>query len=95
MSLSASPLLNTTREECNTNNGMEEQKDKETHSFISVLKTALVLWPEDDPPHRCPPWESCRNLKCRVEAEIENQEYEAAGECDDCGENLNDCECGS
>ena len=31
---------------------------------------------EDDPPHRCHPWEPCRNLKCRVKA--------AAGECDDC-----------
>ena len=71
---------------------IEEQKDEEIQSFISVLKTALVLWPEDDPPHRCPPWVRCQNLKCRVEAEIENQEYAAAGECDDCGEN--DCECG-
>ena len=74
---------------------IEEQKDEEIQSFISVLKTALVLWPEDDPPHRCPPWVRCQNLKCRVEAEIENQEYAAAGECDDCGENVNDCECGS
>ena len=24
---------------------------------------------------------------------IENQEYAAAGECDDCGENVNDCKC--
>ena len=95
MSLSASPLLNTTREESTTNNDIEEQKDEKIHSFISVLKTALVLWPEDEQPHRCPPWERCRNLKCRVKAEIENQEYAAAGECDDCGENVNDCECGS
>ena len=95
VSLSASPLLDTTREECTTDNGIEKQKDEEIHSFISVLKTALVLWPEDDPPHKCPPWVRCQNLKCRVEAEIENQEYAAAGECDDCGENINDCECGS
>ena len=93
--LSASPLLNTTREESTTNNDIEEQKDEKIHSFISVLKTALVLWPEDEQPHRCPPWERYRNLKCRVKAEIENQEYAAAGECDDCGENVNDCECGS
>ena len=71
------------------------QNDEGVSSFISALKNTFDLWPEDDPPHRCHPWEPCRNLKCRVKAEIENQEYAAAGECDDCGENVNDCECGS
>ena len=73
----------------------ESQSDEGVSSFISALKNTFNLWPEDDPPHRCHPWEPCRNLKCRVKAEIENQEYAAAGECDDCGENVNDCECGS
>ena len=74
---------------------MKGQNDEGVSSFISALKNTFNLWPEDDPPHRCHPWEPCRNLKCRVKAEIENQEYAAAGECDDCGENVNDCECGS
>ena len=74
---------------------MKGQNDEGVSSFISALKNTSNLWPEDDPPHRCHPWEPCRNLKCRVKAEIENQEYAAAGECDDCGENVNDCECGS
>ena len=74
---------------------MKGQNNEGVSSFISALKNTFNLWPEDDPPHRCHPWEPCRNLKCRVKAEIENQEYAAAGECDDCGENVNDCECGS
>ena len=69
------------------------QKDEGFSSFISALKNVCNFWPKDDPPHRCPPWELCENLKCRVKAEIENQEYAAAGDCDDCGENVNDCEC--
>ena len=77
------------------NEAMKGQKDEEISSFISALRKVFNLWPQDDPPHRCPPWDRCRNLKCMVEAEIENQEYAAAGECDDCGENINDCECGS
>ena len=39
----------------------------------SALKNTFNLWPEDDPPHRCPPWERFRNLKCRVKAVIESQ----------------------
>ena len=54
----------------------ESQSDEGVSLFISALKNTFNLWPEDDPPHRCHPWEPCRNLKCRVKA--------AAGECDDC-----------
>ena len=51
----------------------ESQSDEGVSSFISALKNTFNLWPEDDPPHRCPPWERFRNLKCRVKAVIESQ----------------------
>ena len=50
---------------------------------------------DDDEEHKCPSWREgpCRYLKCLLEREKESREYDAAGYCDDCEENKNDCEC--
>merc|ERR1711863_258564 len=72
----------------------EEEKEGEISPFISSLSQTLSLWPEDEE-HKCPSWREgpCRYLKCLLEREKESREYDAAGYCDDCEENKNDCEC--
>ena len=73
----------------------EELREKEISPFILALSKTLSLWPEDDEKHKCPSWREgrCRNLKCLLEREKESREHDAAGYCDDCEENKNDCEC--
>ena len=73
----------------------EEQRETESSPFISALSKTLSLWPEDEEKHECPSWRAgtCRNLKCLVEREKENREWDAAGYCDNCEENKNNCEC--
>ena len=77
---------------------LEEETDKNVSPFISALAKVLSLWPEDedDSPHSShihfgPDW--CRNLRCFIRKEIANREWDAAGECEECEENKNDCEC--
>ena len=73
----------------------EEQREKEVSPFILALSKTLSLWPEDGEKHKCPSWREgrCRNLKCLLEVEKESREHDAAGYCDNCEENKNDCEC--
>ena len=73
----------------------EEQRERESSPFISALSKILSIWPEDEEKHECPSWRagSCRNLKCLLEREKENREWDAAGYCDNCEENKNNCEC--
>ena len=73
----------------------EEQRETESSPFISALSKTLSLWPEDEEKHECPSWRagSCRNLKCLLEREKESREWDAAGDCDICEENKNNCEC--
>ena len=74
----------------------EVEEQRETSSpFISALSKTLSLWPEDEEKHKCPSWRegSCKNLKCLLEAEKESREHDAAGYCDNCEENKNNCEC--
>ena len=74
---------------------VEEQREKEVSPFISALSKTLSLWPEDEEKHKCPSWREgrCRNLKCLLKVEKESREHDAAGYCDSCEENKNDCEC--
>ena len=74
---------------------VEEQREREVSPFISALSKTLSLWPEDEEKHKCPSWRegSCKNLKCLLEAEKESREHDAAGYCDNCEENKNNCEC--
>ena len=74
---------------------VEEQRGREVSPFISALSKTLSLWPEDEEKHKCPSWRegSCKNLKCLLEAEKESREHDAAGYCDNCEENKNNCEC--
>ena len=73
----------------------EEQREKEVSPFILALSKTLSLWPKDGEKHKCPSWREgrCRNLKCLLEREKESREHDAAGYCDNCEENKNDCEC--
>ena len=93
-SLNVSPVRDTGREEVHENEAEEERK-KEVSPFILALSKTLSLWPEDEEKHKCPSWREglCRNLKCLLESEKESREYDAAGYCDNCEENKNDCEC--
>ena len=92
-SLNCSSIRDTDREELEEEEA--EQKEAEEHPFISALSKTLSLWPEDEEKHKCPSWRegSCRNLKCLLEREKENREWDAAGYCDNCEENRNSCEC--
>ena len=93
-SLIMSPTRGDCREESQEQEQkVEEKKEEEVSPFISALSKTLSLWPEDEDEHKCPPWQRCRNLKCMLEAEKENQIWAAAGECDNCEENKNNCEC--
>ena len=92
-SLNVSSIRDTDREELEEEEA--EQKEAEVSPFISALSKTLSLWPEDEEKHKCPSWRegSCRNLKCLLENEKESQIWAAAGECDKCEENKNNCEC--
>ena len=96
-SLELSPIGDAGREEFQEQKveKEEEKEEKETSPFIQSLSKTLSLWPEGEEKHKCPSWRegSCRNLKCLLENEKENQIWAAAGECDKCEENKNDCEC--
>ena len=93
-SLELSPMRDTGREELREQE-VEEEEEKETSPFILSLSKTLSLWPEGEEKHKCPSWRegSCRNLKCLLENEKESQIWAAAGECDKCEENKNNCEC--
>ena len=93
-SLELSPMRDTGREELREQE-VEEEDEKETSTFILSLSKTLSLWPEGEEKHKCPSWRegSCRNLKCLLENEKESQIWAAAGECDKCKENKNNCEC--
>ena len=96
-SLELSPIRDAGREEFQEQKVEEEEEkeEKETSPFIQSLSKTLSLWPEGEEKHKCPSWREgrCRNLKCLLENEKENQIWAAAGECDKCEENKNDCEC--
>ena len=93
-SLELSPIRDTGREEFQEQK-VEEEEEKETSPFILSLSKTLSLWPEGEEKHKCPSWREgrCRNLKCLLENEKESQIWAAAGECEKCEENKNDCEC--
>ena len=93
-SLELSPIRGTGREELQEQK-VEEEEEKETSPFILSLSKTLSLWPEGEEKHKCPSWREgrCRNLKCLLENEKESQIWAAAGECEKCEENKNDCEC--
>ena len=99
-SLELSPIRNTDREELQEQDmeeekGEEEEKEKEISPFILSLSKTLSLWPDGEEKHKCPSWRegSCKYLKCLLEIEKESQIWAAAGECDKCEENKNNCEC--
>ena len=94
LSLNMSPIRDIGREDLQEER-LEEQSEKEVSPFISALSKTLALWPEDEEKHKCPSWREgeCKNLKCLLETEKENREHDAAGYCENCSENQNNCEC--
>ena len=80
VSLSASPLLDATREELSLTSDAMEEKENQTPS----------LRPRSPPPspHKCPAFVPCSRQKCKLRKERERQKEALGKTCTNCDEDL-------
>ena len=76
VSLSASPLFDTSREESNLNSTAMEENE--------VLTPTLQPPPSPPPPHKCPAFYPCSRKECKLRVEREGEKESLNTTCKNC-----------
>ena len=76
VSLSASPLLDASREEFNLNNDAVEEKENPPPSLRPL--------PSPPSPHKCPPFQPCSRRECKLRRERERAKEALHKTCTNC-----------
>ena len=79
VSLSASPLLDTSRDELSLNFDAVEEKDPTPSSRPS---------PSSSPPHKCPAFAPCSRKECKLRVEREKEKENLNQTCGNCDDDL-------
>ena len=80
VSLSASPLLDASREEFSLNNDAVEEKENPPPSLRPL--------PSPPSPHKCPPFHPCSRRECKLRKERERAKEALNKTCTNCDEDL-------
>ena len=80
VSLSASPLLDASREEFNLNNDAVEEKENPPPSLRPLPSPPL--------PHKCPPFHPCSRRECKLRKERERVKEALNKTCTNCDDDL-------